>query len=131
MADGALRCFASLADRYTRKSIDPAPLAANGLIDDLLKRMNAASGPVGGASFSNTPSSMAAMTPGAEGKAAGSISTVISLLSTLCRGSPTVTHDLMRSELPDAIESALAGDERYVHLNLCAQRTEPLILSQT
>lgn len=39
---------------------------------------------------------------------------MISLLSTLCRGSPAVTHELLRSQLPDAIESALHGDDRCV-----------------
>ena len=36
-----------------------------------------------------------------------SVSTVISLLSTLCRGSPEVTHNLLRLELLDAIENSL------------------------
>ena len=48
----------------------------------------------------------------ADAKSSPSISTVISLLSTLCRGSPVVTHDLLRSQLPEAIEKALQGDER-------------------
>lgn len=30
VADGALRCFASLADRFTRKGVDPVPLAQHG-----------------------------------------------------------------------------------------------------
>lgn len=30
VADGALRCFASLADRFTRRGVDPAPLAQHG-----------------------------------------------------------------------------------------------------
>uniref|UniRef100_A0A3Q1G5K5 E3 ubiquitin-protein ligase n=1 Tax=Acanthochromis polyacanthus TaxID=80966 RepID=A0A3Q1G5K5_9TELE len=42
------------------------------------------------------------------------VSTIVSLLSTLCRGSPVVTHDLLRSALPDSMESALGGDERCV-----------------
>jgi hypothetical protein len=48
----------------------------------------------------------------ADSKTSPSISTVISLLSTLCRGSPSITHDLLRSQLPEAIEKALQGDER-------------------
>jgi len=39
VSDGALRCFASLADRFSRRGEDPAPLAANGLIDVLLQRL--------------------------------------------------------------------------------------------
>lgn len=110
MADGALRCFASLADRFTRRSVDPAPLAKHGLIQELLSRLHKV-GDVGpSTSLSGTPSK-----PGitSESKGSTSISTVISLLSTLCRGSPTVTHDLLRSQLPDAVESGLRGDERY------------------
>ncbi|XP_064621516.1 E3 ubiquitin-protein ligase HECTD1-like isoform X2 [Lineus longissimus] len=109
VADGALRCFASLADRFTRRSVEPAPLAKHGLVADLLQRL-AASG-VAGPGISSTPGGAAA-TP--EIKSSPSISTVISLLSTLCRGSPGVTTDLLRSELPDSIESALRGDERCV-----------------
>lgn len=32
VADGALRCFASLADRFARRQQDPAPLAQHGNI---------------------------------------------------------------------------------------------------
>ncbi|XP_064604069.1 LOW QUALITY PROTEIN: E3 ubiquitin-protein ligase HECTD1-like [Liolophura sinensis] len=111
VADGALRCFASLADRFTRRGIDPAPLSHNGLVEELLKRLENV-GEVGpNVSVSSTPGSVS-MTP--ESKSSPSISTVISLLSTLCRGSPAITHDLLRSELPDAIESGLRGDERCV-----------------
>lgn len=42
------------------------------------------------------------------------ISTVVSLLSTLCRGSPNITYNLLRSNLLDSIESALMGSERCV-----------------
>ena len=42
------------------------------------------------------------------------MSTTISLLSTLCRGSESITHSLLRSNLLEAIESALQGDERCI-----------------
>jgi E3 ubiquitin-protein ligase HECTD1 len=43
------------------------------------------------------------------------LSVVTGLLSTLCRGSAKVTHNLLRTDLPDALESALCGgDERCV-----------------
>lgn len=58
------------------------------------------------------PSSTVTTVPTPEPKSCASVSTIISLLSTLCRGSPSITHDLLRSELPDAIEKALKGDER-------------------
>ena len=38
VADGALRCFASLADRFSRRNTDPAPLASHGLVSELLYR---------------------------------------------------------------------------------------------
>ncbi|XP_067621577.1 E3 ubiquitin-protein ligase Ufd4 isoform X2 [Eurosta solidaginis] len=152
VADGALKCFASVADRYTRKWVDPAPLAEYGLVEELLKRLGNAAGPTaatttavspagansGGASTSggtNTDSSVVGgqneivtaastttttTTPSKPtqtndpSRTSQSISTTISLLSTLCRGSSSITHDLLRSQLPDAIERALKGDERCV-----------------
>ncbi|XP_012942946.1 E3 ubiquitin-protein ligase HECTD1 isoform X2 [Aplysia californica] len=109
VADGALRCFASLADRYTRRSLDPAPLARHGLIQDLLSRLQKVGDGAHNVSTTSTPGKS---TVGADGKSSSSVSTVISLLSTLCRGSPGITHDLLRASLPEAIESGLRGDER-------------------
>lgn len=78
--------------------MDPAPLAEHGLLKDLLARMssslgnsvnaantasNSSAGASGVSSAGNTPS---------EGKNTASVSTIISLLSTLCRGSPSITH---------------------------------------
>lgn len=45
MAEGALRCFATLSDRYTRRNVDPEPLSKHGLIEELLNRLTAAGGP--------------------------------------------------------------------------------------
>ncbi|XP_034937703.1 E3 ubiquitin-protein ligase HECTD1 isoform X2 [Chelonus insularis] len=118
VADGALRCFASLADRFSRRGTDPAPLASNGLVSELLYRLSNAAGPgTSVATTSNNPknppiSTTSSTIPVPESKSCASVSTIISLLSTLCRGSPSITHDLLRSELPDAIEKALKGDER-------------------
>ncbi|XP_049940581.1 E3 ubiquitin-protein ligase Ufd4 isoform X3 [Schistocerca serialis cubense] len=112
VADGALRCFASLADRFTRRGVDPAPLAEHGLCNELLTRLSNAVGPVVAPSAASGTSGTTATTVAPETKSSASVSTIISLLSTLCRGSPTITHDLLRSELPDAIEKALKGDER-------------------
>ncbi|XP_033735284.1 E3 ubiquitin-protein ligase HECTD1-like isoform X2 [Pecten maximus] len=109
VADGSLRCFASLADRFTRRGVDPSPLSQHGLIDELLLRLQKAGESAHNASVSSTPGTVSIT---AESKSSPSISTVISLLSTLCRGSPSITHDLLRSELPDAVESGLKGDER-------------------
>ncbi|XP_033103063.1 E3 ubiquitin-protein ligase HECTD1-like isoform X1 [Anneissia japonica] len=114
VSDGALRCFASLADRFTRRGIDPAPLAKHGLTKELLERLSNCGIPKSQTLVAkgSTPSTPAGSTP--DSKSNHNISTVISLLSTLCRGSPGVTHDLLRSELPNAIEKALQGDERCV-----------------
>ncbi|XP_062824303.1 E3 ubiquitin-protein ligase HECTD1 isoform X9 [Anolis carolinensis] len=122
VSDGALRCFASLADRFTRRGVDPAPLAKHGLTEELLSRMAAAGGTASGPSSACKPgrSSTGAPSANADSKLSNQVSTIVSLLSTLCRGSPVVTHtfnyfqDLLRSELPDSIESALQGDERCV-----------------
>ncbi|XP_020732448.1 E3 ubiquitin-protein ligase HECTD1 isoform X5 [Odocoileus virginianus] len=116
VSDGALRCFASLADRFTRRGVDPAPLAKHGLTEELLSRMAAAGGTISGPSSACKPSRSTAGAPStaADSKLSNQVSTIVSLLSTLCRGSPVVTHDLLRSELPDSIESALQGDERCV-----------------
>ncbi|XP_044291619.1 E3 ubiquitin-protein ligase HECTD1 isoform X7 [Varanus komodoensis] len=122
VSDGALRCFASLADRFTRRGVDPAPLAKHGLTEELLSRMAAAGGTASGPSSACKPgrSSTGAPSGTADSKLSNQVSTIVSLLSTLCRGSPVVTHtfnyfqDLLRSELPDSIESALQGDERCV-----------------
>ncbi|GFR88010.1 E3 ubiquitin-protein ligase HECTD1 [Elysia marginata] len=109
VADGALRCFASLADRFTRRSLDPAPLAQHGLIQDLLGRLQRVGESAHNVSLASTPGKSTAST---DAKANSSVSTVISLLSTLCRGSPSITHNLLRLSLPEAIESGLRGDER-------------------
>ena len=144
VSDGALRCFASLADRFTRRGIDPGPLAEHGLVSALLFRLSNAAGiPATGSSganqhgtgavaaagqspamasgTSNPQQAEAGKTPTAVGaggansaSCSSSVSTVISLLSTLCRGSPGITYDLLRSELPDAIERALRGEERCI-----------------
>ncbi|XP_058814287.1 E3 ubiquitin-protein ligase Ufd4 isoform X4 [Topomyia yanbarensis] len=147
VADGALKCFASVADRFTRKGVDPAPLAEYGLVTELLNRLSNAAGTQtatgnAGSSSAPTPASQsnsqdAAPTPqlsssapksqgAAEaGRSSQSIATTISLLSTLCRGSPSITHDLLRSNLPEAMERAFKGDERCV---LDCMRLADLIL---
>ncbi|XP_070578127.1 E3 ubiquitin-protein ligase HECTD1-like isoform X6 [Ptychodera flava] len=112
VADGALRCFASLADRFTRRGVDPAPLAKHGLMNELLTRLSSCAVSLGATTKTGTPGPAASATP--EAKSNPNVSTIISLLSTMCRGSPGVTHDLLRSELPEAIEKALQGDERCV-----------------
>lgn len=94
VSDGALRCFASLADRFTRRGVDPAPLAKHGLSEELLSRMAAAGGSAAGPSSTCKPGrTSAGGAPSApDSKLSNQVSTIVSLLSTLCRGSPLVTH---------------------------------------
>lgn len=123
VADGALRCFASLADRFTRRGIDPGPLAEHGLVSALLYRLSNAAGQTTNTATASQATPQASASASANASDSGgtktassssSVSTVISLLSTLCRGSPGITHALLRSELPDAIERAVRGDERCI-----------------
>ncbi|KAJ2942645.1 hypothetical protein O0L34_g2114 [Tuta absoluta] len=93
VADAALRCFASLADRFARAHADPAPLATHGLIEELVRRLG------------STES-------GDDKCLAPSVSTTVSLLSTLCRGSAQITHDLVRLDLCCALEAAVQAGER-------------------
>ncbi|EDW86666.2 uncharacterized protein Dwil_GK23521 [Drosophila willistoni] len=142
VSDGALKCFASVADRFTRKWIDPAPLAEYGLVTELLRRLENAGGATNVHTLNSSKSSrfqqpglasILANSDASQNTISGidtalnsqiqsvdstrspqSTSTTISLLSTLCRGSPSITHSLLRSQLPKALEQALNGDERCV-----------------
>ena len=111
VSDGALRCFASLADRFMRKGVDPEPLAKHGLIAELVRKL-------GDSVLANTnnkwlPSS-AQPTTGAEPArpSALSISTLTGLLSSLCRASDSITTQILDSNVLDSIEKAVYGDER-------------------
>ncbi len=65
VADGALKCFASLADRFIRKNVDPMPLAAHGLTKELLNRLSSAGNRPGmTTAVSGTPGAGATSTPG-------------------------------------------------------------------
>jgi E3 ubiquitin-protein ligase HECTD1 len=139
VSDNALRCFATLADRFVpknffdylhcfyfnrfaRKNVDPEPLMRYCLKDVLLRSLHYVSKSTG-----NTITPVSSATADTAGTHNVSLSTsntrgvttnlsvVTGLLSTLCRGSAKVTHDLLRADLPDALESALCGgDERCV-----------------
>ncbi|XP_066922502.1 E3 ubiquitin-protein ligase HECTD1-like [Clytia hemisphaerica] len=109
VADTALKCFACVADRFTRRGVDPAPLAKHGLTDELLKKLVSSAMACG----NNASTSMNASLNESR-SSSGNVSIIVSVLSMLCRGSPTITHDLLRSNLPDAIETAMNGDERCV-----------------
>ncbi|XP_065182623.1 E3 ubiquitin-protein ligase HECTD1-like [Sycon ciliatum] len=120
--DGALRCFATMAERYVRRNVDPLPLSACGLINELLRRLNSVSARSSqSTSVSSSKESEAASQP----ESLTSVSLSIGLLATLCRASASITHDLLRSDLIDSIEAALKGEEscasevaRFVNLLL-------------
>jgi len=124
IADGALRCFASLSDRFVRKSIDPEPLARFGLIKQLVQKLGDSAGNLGGSTTSSvtlnqTNSSTQQITNQSansndNNRSSISISTITSLLSTLCRSSLSITNEIIKSNILDAIENALNGDERCI-----------------
>ncbi len=94
-------------NRYARKNVDPEPLMRYYLKDVLLRSLHHVSKSTADATGSHTVSNIRGVTT--------NLSVVTGLLSTLCRGSAKVTYDLLRSDLPDALESALcSGDERCV-----------------
>ena len=76
-----------MADRFTRRGVDPAPLAKHGLANVLLEKLATSALQY----TSEKSSSVPATSPDTRGNA-GNVSIVVSVLSTLCRGSPTVTH---------------------------------------
>jgi E3 ubiquitin-protein ligase HECTD1 len=110
VSDNALRCFATLADRFARKDVDPESLMRYCLKDVLIRSLQHVSKSTGISSTSNE-TNHGQMIRGVT----TNISVVTGLLSALCRASAKVTNDLLKSDLLDALESALcAGDERCV-----------------
>ena len=144
VSEPAMKSFVALADRFIRRGKDPAPIASEGVLKVLIQRL----------SNIGQPSSAVAQASGPGDKPSGqSVNTIVNLFSTLCRGSPTITHvgcglrslnvlylhvhvqclyihifgvngeiifhcfppfsqTLLRSDLPEALECALRGDER-------------------
>ena len=84
ISEPAMKCFVGLADRFIRRGKDPAPIVEKGLIEELIRRLSQvghslASGQGGSGATPEKPSGH-------------SVTTIINLLSTLCRGSPNITH---------------------------------------
>lgn len=100
-----LRCFAALADKFTRHGTNPSPLATFGLVDVLValllgRAADAAADPV-------TASPAGAVASDATGQ------TVVSLLSNLCRGSPEITEAVLKlPALYEAAQTAMRQSER-------------------
>ena len=127
VADGALRCFASLSDRFTRKGVDPEPLARYGLIEELIRKLgdSVMANNTNKWSSDKNPvmTNLATPKPPAPTDAADalnkssavvSISTLTGLLSALCRSSHVITKEILESNILDSIEKAMYGDERCV-----------------
>lgn len=126
VADGALRCFASLSDRFTRKGVDPAPLAKYGLVDELIRKLgdsvmlnntNKWSTTQNAAPSLNQQTSQTDSLNNSSAAARStvvSISTLTGLVSTLCRNSDSITKEILESNILDSIEKAMYGDERCV-----------------
>ena len=82
VSDPAMRCFVTLADRFIRRGKDPAPIAEKGLTEELIRRLIRVGQPLTSVQGGTTP----------EKPSGHTVSTLVNLLSTLCRGSPTITH---------------------------------------
>jgi E3 ubiquitin-protein ligase HECTD1 len=96
-----------LSNRFARKNVDPEPLMRYYLKDVLLRSLHHVSKSSTDTTGTHSVSNIRGVTK--------NLSVVTGLLSTLCRGSAKITFDLLRSDLPDALESALcSGDERCV-----------------
>jgi E3 ubiquitin-protein ligase HECTD1 len=117
--DNLLRCIASLTDRFIRKSIEPTQLAKYDLTNILISMLNdnihqqqqlsqqytQQQQQQDSSNFSST----------ANNTNTTSISTIISLLSTLCRNSMQITNEIFKLSILDLIEKAIFhGDERCV-----------------
>lgn len=89
VADAAMKCFVMLADRFIRRACDTAPIASKGLIDELVNRLGAAGSQL-------TPGGQSGGT--AEKPSTQTVSTIVNLLATLCRGSASITHVRMGRE---------------------------------
>ncbi len=112
--------------RLSSAGVPPVNLSSANLSSANLSAMGAAgAGSAQGSSTVATGSASAANTSAVDGasssaaaaappKTPAAVSTTISLLSTLCRGSSGITHNLLRGPLPEALECALFGDERCV-----------------
>ena len=83
ISEPAMKCFVALADRFIRRGKDPAPIVGKGLVEELMKRLSQIGKPLPSAQMGGATS---------EKPSSHSVNTIVNLLSTLCRGSPTITH---------------------------------------
>ena len=81
VSEPAMKSFVALADRFIRRGKDPSPIASEGVQRVLIQRLSSIGQPaaLAQASSGDKPSGQ-------------SVNTIVNLLSTLCRGSPAITH---------------------------------------
>lgn len=92
ISEPAMKCFVGLADRFIRRGKDPAPIAERGLIEELIKRLSQVGQPL-----TTAQGGGGGITP--EKPSGHSVNTIVNLFSTLCRGSPTITHVRLSHDL--------------------------------
>ena len=110
-------------NRFAKKNVDPEPLMRYCLKDVLLRSLHHVTKSSGHIPVSESSA-------GTHRGVTTNISVVTGLFSTLTRASGKVTEDLLRSDLLDALESALcAADENCVcwtrcDSSICATKTD-------
>ena len=82
VSEPAMKSFVALADRFIRRGKDPAPIASEGVQKVLIERLSSI----------GQPSALAQASVSGDKPSGQSVNTIVNLLSTLCRGSPTITH---------------------------------------
>eukprot|EP00051_Salpingoeca_urceolata_P006568 m.86770 g.86770 ORF g.86770 m.86770 type:complete len:2399 (+) comp14887_c1_seq1:143-7339(+) len=96
LAQRALQCFVSLAERFVQSSSDPTPLAAHGLPDELLRvlRLSADAATIPAGKLGDAPSTQ----------------TAINLMSLLSRGSNDMAMHLLKENVALALKPTLTAD---------------------
>eukprot|EP00041_Stephanoeca_diplocostata_P036623 m.1344514 g.1344514 ORF g.1344514 m.1344514 type:complete len:2563 (-) comp24902_c1_seq2:195-7883(-) len=93
----ALRCFSSIAEKFVRKGVDPAPLEACGLTVELVRLLKNAIG-------SNEENGAVTEVATAQ--------TIISLMLSLCRCSDSIATAVFLSDFPSVVEDIMRVDEK-------------------
>ncbi|VEL13191.1 unnamed protein product [Protopolystoma xenopodis] len=100
VSDQALRAFANLVERFTKRHLDPSPVATPHLIECLLQRLRAAGGviesPFDSAAGSSSPEFIHANVIIEPNPTA--VHAITDILLTLCCSSPSITRRLLSSD---------------------------------
>lgn len=98
----ALQCFATLADKFSRKQMDPSPLATGSLVSGLVELLQE--------STRDTTLDTSGAT--AVGRDLSTTRTVITLLNSLCHGSESITRGVLEANIVESLEVAVHTDEK-------------------